>query len=212
MSSPFTTAAQGDPAATDNQLGFIADLLTRRDLTVLTGKVAERVTVVGSAISGVTEGGYITGERGEMVNRHLTKPLTKAGASKLIELLKSLPIKAAPSDAADLPDAEEVPAGCYALDSTEGAANSTVFYKVDRPDTGRWAGRVFVKRLEGGDREIPVPVHQRAGVLARIAEVGALEASQAYGRLIGECGVCRRSLTNDESRAAGIGPVCAAKF
>lgn len=216
MSTPFTTAAaaaQGEPAATDNQVAFVADLLARRDLSALTGKTAERVLLIGSAIAGVTEGNYITGERGEMVNRHLERPLTKAGASKLIELLKALPasapIKATP---ADLPSADVVPAGCYALDTKEGALNETVFYRVDRPEEGRWAGRVFVKRLEGGDREIRVPVGQVAGILERIASVGAEEAFKAYGRLTRVCGVCGKSLTNDESRAYGIGPKCRQKF
>jgi hypothetical protein len=30
-----------------------------------------------------------------------------------------------------------------------------------------------------------------------------------YGMLIGKCGVCGRTLTDEESRANGIGPVCA---
>ena len=213
MSTPFTTAARTEPAATDNQVAFITDLLTRRDLSALTGKTAERVLLIGSAISGVTEGHYIAGERGEMVNRHLERPLTKAGASKLIELLKALPASAPIKETpADLPSADVVPAGCYALDTTEGALNETVFYRVDRPEKGRWAGRVFVKRLEGGDREIRVPASQVAGILERIAEVGALEASQAFGREIGECGVCGCTLTNDASRAYGIGPKCRQKF
>lgn len=62
MSTPFTTADRNEPAATDNQVGFIADLLTRRDLSALTGKTAERVLLIGSAIAGVTEGHYVTGE------------------------------------------------------------------------------------------------------------------------------------------------------
>lgn len=213
MSTVSTTAARTEPAATDNQVAFITDLMERRDVSGLTGKTRERVFLIGQAIAGVTEGNYVTGERGEMVNRHLVKPLTKAGASKLIELLKGLPasapIKATP---AELLSADVVPAGCYALDTKDGALNETVFYRVDRPEEGRWAGRVFVKRLEGGDREIRVPVGQVAGILERIASVGAEEAFKAYGRLTRVCGVCGKSLTNDESRAYGIGPKCRQKF
>jgi Family of unknown function (DUF6011) len=32
-----------------------------------------------------------------------------------------------------------------------------------------------------------------------------------YGREIGRCGHCNRTLTDESSRQAGIGPVCAAK-
>lgn len=39
-----------------------------------------------------------------------------------------------------------------------------------------------------------------------------LEAAVAYGKLVGVCGVCGRALEDEESVAAGIGPVCASKF
>jgi uncharacterized protein DUF6011 len=32
-----------------------------------------------------------------------------------------------------------------------------------------------------------------------------------YGQELGECGHCGRTLTDEASRAAGIGPVCASK-
>lgn len=105
-------------------------------------------------------------------------------------------------------DAATVPAGSYALETNDAAANRLAFYKVDRPDAGRWAGFVFVRHIVGDDEE---RLSRRRGeaILRRIADVGAAEASAAYGREIGACGVCGRTLTNDASRAAGIGPVCA---
>ena len=57
----------------------------------------------------------------------------------------------------------------------------------------------------------PFGVGPEPNILARIAAVGAEAASARYGHEIGECGICGRQLTNDESRARGIGPVCAAK-
>lgn len=39
-----------------------------------------------------------------------------------------------------------------------------------------------------------------------------LAAQVAYGRLTGVCGVCGRKLEDEQSVAAGIGPICAAKF
>lgn len=38
------------------------------------------------------------------------------------------------------------------------------------------------------------------------------EDAQAYGRQTGQCCCCGRALTNPDSIAAGIGPVCAGKF
>jgi len=33
-----------------------------------------------------------------------------------------------------------------------------------------------------------------------------------YGTELGECGVCGRTLTDEKSRAYGIGPVCRERF
>jgi hypothetical protein len=37
-------------------------------------------------------------------------------------------------------------------------------------------------------------------------------AAEAYGHLTGHCCICNRELTNPESVARGIGPICADKF
>ncbi|ALH46151.1 hypothetical protein SEA_SQUID_47 [Mycobacterium phage Squid] len=107
--------------------------------------------------------------------------------------------------------ADEVPAGRYAIDTTIHAINGTAFYKVDRPTGGRWAGYVFVKQIVG-DEERRLSQKQGGTILRRIAEAGAEAASARYGHEIGECGVCGRTLTNDESRERGIGPICAEKM
>ncbi|AKF14305.1 hypothetical protein SEA_VINCENZO_43 [Mycobacterium phage Vincenzo] len=104
-----------------------------------------------------------------------------------------------------------VPAGRYAIDTQVHAVNGTAFYKVDRPETGRWAGYVFVKQVIGGDEQ-KLSMKQGRAILSRIAAAGAEVASARYGHEIGECGVCGRQLTNDDSRARGIGPVCADKM
>jgi hypothetical protein len=116
---------------------------------------------------------------------------------------------AAPSQEG-IPSAEIVPAGRYAIETEDGATNGLAFYKVDRPEEGKWAGRVFVK-LMVSDEEQRMSWAATKSILAKIAEVGAAAASARYGHEIGECGVCGRTLTNDESRERGIGPVCAAK-
>lgn len=142
--------------------------------------------------------------------------LTKAGASTLIELLLSLPKRETPAErddrfgesVSDLPSAEEVPAGRYAVETEDGATNALAFYKVDRPTEGKWAGHVFVKLVVSDEEQRMSRVAARA-VLAKIAEVGAEAASARYGHEIGRCGVCDRTLTNDVSRARGIGPICA---
>lgn len=104
------------------------------------------------------------------------------------------------------PVAPDVKAGHYALPSS--GSNDLVFYRVDRPTEGRWAGRTFVKMVVGGKPDSNVPRNAVAGILARIA--ADPDAGPRYGREIGRCCVCNRTLTDEPSRAAGIGPVCAA--
>lgn len=79
---------------------------------------------------------------------------------------------------------------------------------MDRPTEGRWAGYLFVKRVIGGHPDTPIRGAEQAEALARIEAAGPAEARQRYGQEIGRCGVCNRRLTDDLSRARGIGPDC----
>jgi hypothetical protein len=98
-------------------------------------------------------------------------------------------------------------AGRYAL-TTDGV---TKFYVVDLGKEGsRWAGRVFLS-VQASDELHPVRnPGTRADILAAIGTDPAA-ALRLYGREIGRCGVCGRTLTDEASRAAGIGPICADK-
>lgn len=101
-----------------------------------------------------------------------------------------------------------VPAGRYAVTGNDG---QTVFVKVDRPTEGQWKGRIFVK-IQAGDELHRTERSAADALLGKIATAGAQEAMLRYGREIGSCGHCGRTLTNEESRAAGIGPVCRDKM
>lgn len=104
--------------------------------------------------------------------------------------------------------AYDVPAGRYAVENETGDLR---FYIVDRPTEGRWAGRVFVKVMHSDERSRLFD-NAAASVLAKIVAAGPFEAMLRYGREIGSCGHCGRTLTDEASRAAGIGPVCAGKY
>ncbi|AYB70586.1 hypothetical protein SEA_SERENDIPITOUS_45 [Mycobacterium phage Serendipitous] len=141
-------------------------------------------------------------------------PLTKAGASTMIDWLKTLPRETnvrVDERRYETAASTDVPAGRYAVETEDGATNGLAFYKVDRPTEGRWAGYVFVKLMVSDDEQ---RLSQKASqaVLQKIAAAGPAEASARYGHEIGECGVCGRTLTNDESRAYGIGPDCRKKL
>lgn len=102
-------------------------------------------------------------------------------------------------------DPTAVPAGRYALTRDE----EPDFYQVDRPTKGRWDGWTFVTLIHpGGGRIRQIKGGERGQILALLA-VNPASYSAEYGKHTGTCGVCSRLLSDPESVARGIGPVCA---
>lgn len=133
-----------------------------------------------------------------------TAEQASAWISDLKERKTNNPITAPPKARGGLPS---VAAGRYALTAEDG---STMFYKVDRPSEGKFAGWTFVKWVRDSGYESALKKPQAENVLAKIAE-DPLGALVAYGRETGVCGVCGRTLRDPESVAMGIGPICAGK-
>ncbi|UAJ15479.1 hypothetical protein SEA_PUPPERS_48 [Gordonia phage Puppers] len=191
MANPFTTATEAP--ATEGQVKFLADLLGRKNLGQMSPSYRERAEEIRAAIAG---------HRLQLLGR----PLTKAGASALITLLKAM------DDALDLSEGME---GFWTLvrderanglDHEEGARN---VYKVQRAVHG--SGRLYAKVLdpETGDWIIS------RGAVRDLRQEGqrlTLEVAKDLGHLYGRCIACGRTLTDEASIRAGIGPVCAAKF
>lgn len=100
-----------------------------------------------------------------------------------------------------------VPAGRYALE-TDGV---TKFYVVDKPESGAWKGTTWLSVLASDEKHGIPKGAAKIAILSRIAD-DVKGASVLYGQRLGRCGVCNRTLTDEASRAAGIGPVCANKF
>lgn len=159
-----------------------------------TGRTNRFATACADCGQTVAEGtGSLTKESGAWTVRHVggcpaTAPTVAATAP-------------APSD---LPD---IPAGHYAV--TSHGDNDLLFVRVDRPTTGSYAGATFVKMIVGGHPDQNVARKNVPSILARIAEAGIVEAGALYGQEIGRCCRCNRHLTDETSRAAGIGPECA---
>ena len=88
------------------------------------------------------------------------------------------------------------------------------------PETGRNAGAIYVKDADGGylgkiadgkfTRSCICTDALEAGILAAAADPHA--AAVAYGHQTGSCACCGRELTNAESVALGIGPICRDKW
>lgn len=179
-------------AATERQIGFLASLRAERDID------PEGQAWLDARLPGRD------GEAPAIV-------ITKAEASIAIERLLARPKRQAATGAGgSLPD---VPEGRYALPG-EGDQPDITFWRVDRPTEGKWAGRVFVKPVYGAPGSLRTGNNvygaTRQAVLAAIARDPA-EASRRFGLELGTCGVCGSPLTNEESRALGIGPICRAK-
>lgn len=143
-------------------------------------------------------------EQVAIVQGLLAGGLTTTLASTWITALLDTPKaeQATPAPAAQA--TAKVPSGRYAIDH----GDTVKFIKVDAPTEGRWAGYTFVK-VQASDNEFPIKNRTtRDEMLAAVLAQGVKEAMLRYGREIGSCGHCGRTLTNQESRDKGIGPVC----
>jgi hypothetical protein len=175
---------------TPGQRRFMDDLVAR--LTALdpaTGQAAREYTERGTR-----EGAWTPGREGN-ASKWIDRMIGKEGELK------------AQGRQAEAPAATEVPDGRYAVE--EDGTLKFFHVRNGKPNT-RWAGFVFVD-IQASDDTYPLKDRARkARVLASIA--ADLEtASRRYGQELGVCGRCGRTLTDEESRAYGIGPICREK-
>ncbi len=101
-----------------------------------------------------------------------------------------------------------VSAGHYALD-VDGTIK---FYRVNvGRERTRWAGFIFLDAQAGDDYW---PIKNRETKISILKQIAAnpREAMARYGRELGVCARCGRTLTDEESRTVGIGPVCRDKI
>jgi hypothetical protein len=184
--------------ATEPQKKFINDLLDSRDLRA------------SAKINEPTDEGYAKAI--ETIKETIPN-LTKKQASEWIESLKKFPKLHAAREGSSYDVAAnrncplpEVPAGHYAVEHD----GTLKFFRVDKPTEGKWAGWTFLK-VQASEEYHPIKnFDYKREVLTSIATDPAA-ASARYGHELGKCGVCNTTLTNEESRARGIGPVCARK-
>lgn len=118
---------------------------------------------------------------------------TKRDASKRIETLKALPRPAVTASAPSV----EVPEGMHLHDGD--------VFRVQRSG----AGHLYAKHRIDGAWE-----YEGRKPLARLSAdtLVTLATAKEYGLATGMCCICSRTLTDPNSIAAGIGPICASKF
>jgi hypothetical protein len=109
--------------------------------------------------------------------------------------------------------------------AVENESGGLTFLLIDRPEPlnrfkqpDKWHGWVFVKQQQGPN-EVRLgsqrPGQTYSGQWPSLIDkvlADPLAAVARYGLELGVCGVCGLPLTNDESRALGIGPVCRSKI
>lgn len=103
----------------------------------------------------------------------------------------------------------DIAAGFYATASATGN-NDLDFWKVTE---GRKPGVRFVKRvIGGGDQKYPrlveISQQQQLAALRAILREGIEQAAEEYAVNQERCKKCGIHLTDDDSRAARMGPVC----
>lgn len=107
-------------------------------------------------------------------------------------------------------DFDKIPAGHYATKSLTGRQDFD-FWRVDRPEHGAYAGRIFVKRILGGKPEMNVSRVTRIAALQAILDEGTDVTGFRYGQQLGRCRHCNRTLTDQLSRELSAGPECRSK-
>lgn len=130
---------------------------------------------------------------------------TKQQASAAIERLLAMP-KAAPKAHPDAPVRQAAPLtdGMYFKDD--------VVYKIQKAVHG--SGHLYAKRLVPGDgygSKARFEYAPGAMKVLTLADRMTLEQAKEWGALYGTCCKCGRTLTDEGSIEAGIGPVCAQK-
>lgn len=137
---------------------------------------------------------------------HLSKggALTMGRASHEIQTL--IDLKRSARQAAAVKAAEPVPfieAGRYAIDNNE---STLAFYRVAAKD-----GRNTAVFVYSSDEQRKLPAKAAAGVLRKLAEVDLEAAGVRFGQETRKCRKCGKRLTQEHTRAAGIGDECASK-
>lgn len=169
--------------ATAAQIGFIRSLFRERDTDALTSVQVDWL------------------ETFEL------RRLNREQASRVITALQKLDRASEETKAKAQGGPHGVPNGRYAIQH----GGTLKFFKVSSPTEGRWVGRTFVE-VQASSEFYPIRNQaERQLILAHIAD-DIRGAMLRYGQEIGSCGHCGRTLTNEESRELGIGPICRGKM
>jgi hypothetical protein len=219
--------------ATDKQFAFLRNLLAQRDMSnvterqaaflarvsesVATGSINKRhasdaieillalpvhqdatVKVDGPSEKQIAFAAKLISERVTDLTVETFKSASKREASKMIDSLLSAdrkPVEAKPADV-------ELSSGIYRVNDS--------IYKVYRGQSGRMLAKLLMVEDEGSAS------FEYQGMATRFVKAGTspmtLDEAKDFGAIYGVCCNCGRTLTDEGSIEAGIGPVCAKTF
>ena len=153
----------------------------------------------------------------ENLHPEVLERLSKRDASALISRVKETPKESAAKRAGSSTSLNDVLANvpdCYVAMPSRTGNNDLDFFRVGTnqgqmdPSKKGWRR---VQRIVGGQPPISMRIGEMMPVAKEIAAWSPTELKEAqvlFGREIGRCGVCGKTLTDETSRALGIGPVC----
>lgn len=182
---PVTTEVQ---PATDPMKRLIDNLLVER----------EHINMTPDVIDGIKAN---KAQAHRFITFLLAQPkVTQIPAPLKVEVL----VEVKPEPARSRLDFSAIPDGYYALNA-EGV---TKFYRVS---TSKRNGFKNVQ-VQASDNLHMLFGKAGIAVLHKLVEAGLKDAQALYASELGRCYVCGRTLTDEESRAAGIGPICRDKM
>jgi hypothetical protein len=215
-----------EPKATDKQIQFIEKLQAERGLPIIDDRNRPTKKEASALITELLATPKPTSAR----RSHVGDPAWESADGDPAgygdpEFARGL---SAPFEAPAKPAKREdwrqaaIPTGYYATPSLTGNQDLD-FWKVDSPTDGKWAGYTFVKRVIGGhdDQDIPrdskkkvsserVAKATQRNAIAAILKMGIEESGVLFSTELKYCRRCGIHLTDETSRAIGMGPTCRA--
>jgi hypothetical protein len=171
-------------------------------------------------IDSLLNGRMMTEEESTKARAQFDAGLDKRLASRWITRLLTLPKGSSVFARRNEGGAEALPAvenGRYAIiDPRDNIDKPTLmFYRVKTgKENGRWAGFTFLDAGRGGAHGdlvwTPIKNFAYKGLVMKAIAEDPIGAGRKFGQEVGVCFRCGRSLTQEHTRAAGVGDDCAA--
>jgi hypothetical protein len=202
--NPWCCSQAGKDARSEGQIRYMDNLIAW---------ITEKDAVVGAAArtwtDNVTAAGKWSYDKADKFSISAWIDRLKAKNAELNEAVKAAPIEALPVVDGALPvkaDKNGKPMALYYAVDIDG---TTKFYRI-KP--GRKAGFYFINVQASDEFHSIRNAGTKAAIVKTILDAGAEDCMRRYGQLLGHCGRCGRTLTDETSRSIGIGPDCLGKM